>query len=154
MRLLDDYLFTSICFWEHWFLLENKLRFLNFPVGAGGVVVQKKPPKFSLLIFHRAPPSRGSTALLGLPWKITLYLLIFLLLIFSELILREKNQSGEGRNHDNTVQFDRKNTRLGELIFSTSNLMDTFAIGDFATLNPSKVAKSPITKGYWNLSVQ
>ena len=67
MRLLDDYLFTSICFWEHWFPLENKLRFLNFPVGAGGVVVQKKPPKFSLLIFHRAPPSRGSTALLGLP---------------------------------------------------------------------------------------
>ena len=33
-RLLDDYLFTSICFWEHWFPLENKLRFLNFPVGA------------------------------------------------------------------------------------------------------------------------
>ncbi len=56
-RLLDDYLFTSICFWEHWFPLENKLRFLNFPVGAGGVVVQKKPPNFSLLIFHREPGS-------------------------------------------------------------------------------------------------
>ena len=67
MRLLDDYLFTSICFWEHWFPLENKLRFLNFPVGAGGVVVQKKPPIFSLLIFHREPPRRGFTALLGLP---------------------------------------------------------------------------------------
>ena len=66
-RLLDDYLFTSICFWEHWFPLENKLRFLNFPVGAGGVVVQKKPPNFSLLIFHREPPRRGFTALLGLP---------------------------------------------------------------------------------------
>ena len=48
---------------------------------------------FSLLIFHREPPRRGFTALLG---KITLYLLIFLLLIFSELILREKNQSCEG----------------------------------------------------------
>ena len=72
MRLLDDYLFTSICFWEHWFPLENKanfnkLRFLNFSVGAGGVSVQKKPPNFSLLIFHRAPPSRRSTALLALP---------------------------------------------------------------------------------------
>ena len=98
MRLLDDYTLTSICFWEHWFPLENKLRFLNFPVGAGGVVVQKKPPNFSLLIFHRAPPSRRSTALLALPWKITLYLLIFSLLNFSELILREKNQSGEGRD--------------------------------------------------------
>ena len=31
-RLLDDYLFTSIYFREHW--LENKLRFLDFPVGA------------------------------------------------------------------------------------------------------------------------
>ena len=50
MRLLDDYLFTSICFWEHWFPLENKLRFLNFPVG------YKKSPVFSLLTFHRDPP--------------------------------------------------------------------------------------------------
>ena len=66
-RLLVDYLFTSTCFWGHWFPLENKLHFLNFPVGAGGVVVQKKPPNFSLLIFHREPPRRGFTALLGLP---------------------------------------------------------------------------------------
>ena len=51
-RLLDDYLFnvTSIFFWEHWFSLENKLRFLNFPVG------YKKSPVFSLLTFHRDPP--------------------------------------------------------------------------------------------------
>ena len=51
MRLLDDYLFTSICFWEHWFPLENKLRFLNFPVGARGVVVQKSPQVETRLIF-------------------------------------------------------------------------------------------------------
>jgi hypothetical protein len=75
-------------------------------VGARGVVVQKKPPNFSLLIFHRAPPSRRSTALLALPWKITLYLLIFSLLNFSELIssLREKNPSGEGRKRHNRLK--------------------------------------------------
>ena len=54
-RFLDDYLFTSIRFWESWFPLENKLRFLNFPVGAGGVLVQKSPQIFCCLIFHRAP---------------------------------------------------------------------------------------------------
>ena len=43
----------------YWFPLENKLRFLNFPVGAGGVVVQKKPPNFSLLIFHRFEEEHG-----------------------------------------------------------------------------------------------
>jgi hypothetical protein len=30
-KLLDDYFFTSICFWEHRLPLENKLHFLNFP---------------------------------------------------------------------------------------------------------------------------
>jgi hypothetical protein len=55
-RLLDDYFFTSICFWEHWVPLENKLRVLNFPVGAGGVLVQKSPQFETRLIFHRDPP--------------------------------------------------------------------------------------------------
>ena len=39
-RLLDDYLFTVIFFWERWLLLENKFRFLNFPVGPGGLSVK------------------------------------------------------------------------------------------------------------------
>ena len=34
---------------------------------------------------------------------------------------------------------------VGEPVGSPAS-MDTFAIGDFATLNPSKVAKSPIAK--------
>ena len=68
-RLLDDYLFTSTCFWQHWFpfKLENKLRFLNFPVGAGGVLVQKSPQVKTMLIFHRhGDPHHGCT---GITWK-------------------------------------------------------------------------------------
>ena len=58
MRLLDDYLFTSICFWEHWFPLENKLCFLNFPVGARDVLVQKSPQVKTMHIFYRDSVSR------------------------------------------------------------------------------------------------
>ena len=76
-RLLDDYLFTSICFWEHWFPLANKLRFLNFPVGAVGIMVQKSPQSKRCLILHREPPPRGFTALLALPWKISTLLAYF-----------------------------------------------------------------------------
>ena len=60
MRLLDDYLFTSICFWEHWFPLENKLRLLNFQVGAGSVVVQKSPQSKRFL-FVTVNPLRGGS---------------------------------------------------------------------------------------------
>jgi hypothetical protein len=55
-RLLGDYLFTFIFFWEHWFPLESKLRFLNFPAGAGGVLVQSWGLFEARLIFYRDLP--------------------------------------------------------------------------------------------------
>ena len=61
-RLLDDYSFTSICFSKHWFPLQNKLCFLNFPVGAWyktgppGASPTHVPAIFSLLIFSSCSP--------------------------------------------------------------------------------------------------
>ena len=68
----------------------------------GGGLVQNWGLFFRFLFFHRAPPSRRITALLALPGKLRLYLLIFSLLNFSELILRETSQSGEGREEIET----------------------------------------------------
>jgi hypothetical protein len=95
----DDYLFTSFCFWEHWFPLEN--RFFEF----SGASWYKKAPVFSLFIFHRDPPLRRITDLLALPWKISTLFAYFSLLIFQSLFSQEKNQSGEGRYWHHMSRF-------------------------------------------------